>query len=415
MMIGAVDADNVIADFSQYPSNTRTSGRGRNATKETDDGFGVEVSAGGVGTLSTVPSGVGTAVSLVADATPYAASSMENQGSATGLTFNFGLGDVTNGGANGKICVIQRGVISFHDKVMNCQSSGGIGAIIYNNEPGMLYGTLGTPNKTTIPAVGATQQDGAALVASSNASISIGPSDYDYFSGTSMATPTVSGVAALVWSNHPGCTNDEVRQALKVTAEDQGAAGRDDYYGYGIVKAKAASDWLATLGCGGTPPLPGNNPPIASFTYSCNLLTCNFNAGGSSDSDGKIVSYDWNFGVSGVTASHGFAANGSYLVSVTVTDDDGASSTSPQTVTVSDGVANTNIQLSGTRASTGRSVTLTWGGANGANVDVFVNGNLNGSTANDGTVSYSVNKRASYTFKICETGSTVSCSNEISL
>ena len=415
MMIGAVDADNVIADFSQYPSNTVTTRRGRKVSTETDDGYGVEVSAGGVATLSTVPSGVGSAVGLVADGKSFAASGMENQGNASAATYNFGLGDVTDTGANGKICVIERGGTTFHDKVLNCEDSGGIGAIIYNNEAGMLYGTLGTPNRTSIPAVGAAMEDGAALVASGNASISIGPSDYDYFSGTSMATPTVSGVAALVWSNHPDCTNDEVREALKATAEDHGAAGRDDYYGYGIVKAKSASDYLTNvIGCDGTPPNPGNNPPTAKFTHSCTLLDCDFDASTSSD-DVSIVSYVWSFGKSGVTANNVFGASGNYSVSVTVTDNEGASDTSYQTVTVSDGSGGSDITLSGTRDNSGRNITLTWSGASGTNVDVFVNGSKNGSTANDGEAGYTVNKRSSYRFKICETGSTTSCSNEVDL
>jgi len=414
MMIGAVDADNVIADFSQFPTNTVTTRvRGR-LTTEIDDGYGVEVSAGGVNTLSTVPSGVGKTSSLTADGTAYAASGMENFGSASGDTYNFGLGDAVDTGASGSICVIERGVISFEDKVTNCENSGGIGAVIFNNEPGMLYGTLGTTELTNIPAVGATQEDGPALLAASTASVSVQPSDYDYFSGTSMATPTTSGVAALVWSNHPGCTNTEVRQALKDTAEDQGASGRDDYYGYGVIKAKAASDRLTALDCGGTPPPPGNNSPTASFTYNCTLLTCSFDASGSSDSDGTVDSYAWSFGATSATANNTFATPGSYSVSVTVSDNEGATNTSTQLVTVSDGSAS-DITLTGTRASTGRSVTLNWSGASGSNVDVYVNGNLNNSTANDGTATYTVNKKRTYTFQICETDSTTSCSGEITL
>ena len=49
MMVGANDADNQIADFSQFPSCT--SGRGKRAT--TDETICVEVTAGGVETLST--------------------------------------------------------------------------------------------------------------------------------------------------------------------------------------------------------------------------------------------------------------------------------------------------------------------------------------------------------------------------
>ena len=415
MMVGAVDADNTVASFSQFPSNTRTVGRGRNRTTETHDGYGVEVTAGGVNTLSTVPSDVGSASSLTADGTAYAASGMENQGSASGDTFDFGLGLTTNTGASGKICVISRGDISFHDKVLNCEDSGGIGAIIYNNEAGMLYGTLGSPNNTSIPAVGTTLADGPALVGSSTASMSVGASDYDYFSGTSMATPTVAGVAALVWSNHYGCTTAQVREALKVTAQDQGATGRDDYYGYGIVKAKAASDHLTALGCGSTPPPTGNNPPIASFTYSCTDLTCDFDASGSFDSDGSIASYSWSFGDTTVDSSsnYTFGSNGSYPVTLTVTDNEGLTDTSTQTVTVNDGVVNDNITLSGIRASTLRSIDLTWDGANGANVDVYVNGSYNNTTANDKQATYSVNKKRDYTFQVCEEGSTASCSNVI--
>ncbi len=421
MMIGAVDADNIIADFSQFPTNTVTTGRGKKRKTETHDGYGVEVSAGGVATLSTVPSGVGTASSLTADGTAYAASGMENFGSASGDTYNFGLGESTDSGANGKICVIERGVISFEDKVTNCENSGGIGAVIFNNEPGMLYGTLGETEQTDIPAVGATQEDGPALLAASTASVSVLSSDYDYFQGTSMATPTTSGVAALVWSNHPGCIGAEVREALKATAEDQGTPGRDDYYGYGVIKAKAASDYLIDLDCGGTAPPPGNNPPTASFTYDCTLLDCDFDASGSSDTDGSVASYSWDFGdgnsASAALANNVFAATGSYSVSVTVTDNEGASNTSTQLVTVTDGTEPppSDITLDGTRASTGRSITLTWTGAAGANVDVYVNGSFNNSTPNDGSASYTVNKKRSYTFQVCETDSTTSCSGEITL
>ena len=73
---------------------------------------------------------------------------------------------------------------------------------------------------------------------------------YASWSGTSMATPHVSGVAALVWSNHPACTATEIRNILNATAKDKGSAGRDTSYGYGIVQAKAAVDAISANGCG---------------------------------------------------------------------------------------------------------------------------------------------------------------------
>lgn len=252
MMIGANDNNNNIADFSQFPSNTMTSGRGKNATTETHDGYGVEVTAGGVDTLSTYPAGGASLATGSVDGAGIAVSAMENNGQASGSTYFMGTAEATDSGANGKVCLIDRGAISFHDKVLNCENSGGIGAIIVNNEPGMLYGTLGTSNSTTIPAVGAAQEDRATIVGASTASVNVGASDYGYMSGTSMATPAAAGVAALVWSNHPSCSGTEVRNAMKATAEDQGTAGRDDYFGYGIVKAKLASDYLTANGCTGS-------------------------------------------------------------------------------------------------------------------------------------------------------------------
>ena len=249
MMIGANDANNAIADFSQFPSCT--SGSGKRAT--TDEKICVEVTAGGVDTLSTYPADGATSASLYAGSTAFASSAMENAGSATASTYFMGLATATNSAAAGKVCVIDRGTISFHDKVKNCENSGGIGAVIINNEAGMLYGTLGegTANTTSIPAVGAALEDRSALVAASTMTVTVESSDYGYMSGTSMATPAVAGVAALVWSNFPSCTGTEIRNALKATAQDAGAAGKDVYFGYGIVKAKAAYDYLQTNGCAG--------------------------------------------------------------------------------------------------------------------------------------------------------------------
>jgi serine protease len=66
-----------------------------------------------------------------------------------------------------------------------------------------------------------------------------------------MATPHVAGAAALIWSKYPNSTNKQIRDILASTAEDLGAAGRDDAYGYGLVRAKAALDALAALNPGG--------------------------------------------------------------------------------------------------------------------------------------------------------------------
>src|SRR5207247_1172532 len=85
------------------------------------------------------------------------------------------------------------------------------------------------------------------------------------------------------------------------------------------------------------PPPP--TPPRASFTRSCNGLTCNFTST-SSDPDGSIVSYSWNFGDGSPVStlqnpSHTYAAGGSYTVTLQVTDNQGAQSAlASQTFTV---------------------------------------------------------------------------------
>ncbi len=95
---------------------------------------------------------------------------------------------------------------------------------------------------------------------------------------------------------------------------------------------------------GGTPaPSPtGNSPPTAAFTISESdglaPLLVDFDATGSGDSDGSIVSYSWDFGdaagASGDRVSHSYGDTGSFIVTLRVTDDDGASDSVSATVRV---------------------------------------------------------------------------------
>ncbi len=78
-----------------------------------------------------------------------------------------------------------------------------------------------------------------------------------------------------------------------------------------------------------------NRPPVASFTESATSVSTgtviHFNASDSHDPDGYIVSYLWDFGDgtsgAGVTTEHAYADDGLYIVTLTVTDDDGAIAT----------------------------------------------------------------------------------------
>jgi PKD repeat protein len=81
-----------------------------------------------------------------------------------------------------------------------------------------------------------------------------------------------------------------------------------------------------------------NAPPVAAFTFSCSSLSCTVDGSGSADSDGTIASYSWAFGdqsgASGQVAHHSYAGAGTYPVTLTVTDDVGATATVSHSVTV---------------------------------------------------------------------------------
>lgn len=97
------------------------------------------------------------------------------------------------------------------------------------------------------------------------------PNDqYSFFSGTSMACPHVSGVAALVWSNFPDKSAQDIWQALIASAEDLGPPGRDDFYGFGLVQAANAMEYLASGSSGSVPtPSPPTEPTPAPGPSGC--------------------------------------------------------------------------------------------------------------------------------------------------
>ncbi|WP_068920838.1 LamG-like jellyroll fold domain-containing protein [Planobispora rosea] len=98
-----------------------------------------------------------------------------------------------------------------------------------------------------------------------------------------------------------------------------------------LTAAQVAEHWQKGSGSG-----PANQAPAASFTVSCEALDCTFDGSGSSDPDGTVESYAWEFGDgttgTGATATHTYPAAGDYTVKITVTDDDAATGSATEVV-----------------------------------------------------------------------------------
>ncbi|WP_203336513.1 S8 family serine peptidase [Nocardioides limicola] len=229
--VAAVDENMAKADFSQ---SNRT----------------VELAAPGVGVLSTVPY-VETATLTVGGQT-FSGHSMEfaAEASATGDVVDGGL--CTSSDAwDGLVVLCQRGQITFGDKVANVVAGGGVAAVIYNNAPGNFIGTLGSAQP--IPAISLSDTDGAAALAFVGQAgtvvneIEKPASGYAAWDGTSMATPHVAGIAALIWACAPDASNAQIRKALADSALDLGKRGRDHDYGHGLVQAVGALNELGKV------------------------------------------------------------------------------------------------------------------------------------------------------------------------
>lgn len=151
--------------------------------------------------------------------------------------------------------------------------------------------------------------------------------EYATLSGTSMAAPHVAGAAGYYASLH----NPNSRADVLKIRDDLIAAGN--------------TNWIDDSGDGVKEPLldiarpPDPGAPRASFTHTCSGTTCTFDASGSSDRDGSIVSYAWSFGDgtngTGVRPSHTYSVNHKlYSVTLTVTDNSGKTASTTNEVVV---------------------------------------------------------------------------------
>lgn len=115
----------------------------------------------------TAPTTVGLSVSGFSNDLEPNSFTYGMDGNVTGELVYAGLGrvqDLADLDLTGKIALIQRGEISFADKILNAAAQGAEGVIIFNNTDGALNGTLGAPNDNYIPVVSITRDAGQALL-----------------------------------------------------------------------------------------------------------------------------------------------------------------------------------------------------------------------------------------------------------
>ncbi|GAA5513003.1 hypothetical protein Dcar01_01727 [Deinococcus carri] len=223
--IGAIDDAEAKADFSNFGPQVDLVGPGVHVLSSVPLGQGTRASASGGGvTFSDVQ-----AADLSGKATFSG-----NIVAAGGTNELCGTG-TRNAALSGNIALIARGTCSFEEKTANAVASGAKAVMIYNNAAGPLGMSL--TNSYNVPVVGITQADGQALLGKlpTTGTVSVSGADYEYFDGTSMATPHVSAAAAVVWAAKPSLTNTQLLNLLTSTAKDLGAAGKDDNFGYGLV------------------------------------------------------------------------------------------------------------------------------------------------------------------------------------
>jgi len=233
--VAAIDAQRNRAWFSNYGST-------------------VSVSAPGVDVLSSLPMGTGMAVEAEWNGQVRLTTQIDGSadGDIAGRIVACGVGSPGEFPASvrGNIAHIRRGTLSFSEKVANAKAAGARGVILSNNTPGLFSGMLTAYTDLVVVAV--SQADGDDLLAGGEVSGAVRQvaTDYMALNGTSMASPHVAGIAALLVSaaSPERLTPDQLRAALESTAEDLGTAGRDDYFGNGLAGAGRALDSLGLSG-----------------------------------------------------------------------------------------------------------------------------------------------------------------------
>ena len=159
-----------------------------------------------------------------------------------------------------------------------------------------------------------------------------------------------------------------------------------------------------------------NTLPTARFADSCSGHTCDF-TDTSYDANGSITARWWNFGDGEMSSAqhppHTYGEEGSYTVSLMVTDDQLNTTMTSRTVIIDVTPANIALVTSGYKVKGLMMADLTWTSTGVAEVDIVRDDAVIATTANTGAYTDDINRRGggSFTYQVCEAG-TSTCSNQ---
>lgn len=216
--VGAIDVNKQKASFSQYGPELAVVAPGVDVVSSVPQGTGRD---------SEVKISIGTESFQVVPSTTFAGSQSPTS-PVIGELVAAGLGkpgDFAGKNVRGKFALVVRGEIMFAEKAQNAIKAGATGLVVYNNAPGLIRGAITQDgSELSIPVFMVEQTVGQALVAglskgqTARASLLVVPTDYSSFDGTSMATPHVSGVVALMKAANKSLTPAQVKAILQSTA-----------------------------------------------------------------------------------------------------------------------------------------------------------------------------------------------------
>jgi len=269
-------------------------------------GPSIDITGPGVGVLSTIPQ-IDANVTWnesARDGNPLTGSQL---GTITAQVYscNQGLSAADFPAAvSGNIAHIRRGGATFASKVQLAAEAGAVGVVISNNAAGNFNGTLNGGSSMIV--LGISQADGDELQTLDGTTITLtnGQIGHTYasYSGTSMSTPHVAGIAGLmVASRLPGYVSaSELRLALESSAQDLGDPGRDDLFGHGLARADLAIRWMNENGiC----PADWNDDrgvdsdDVIDFFRDWNAVDADFNRDGETDTDDVVHFFQrWDSG-----------------------------------------------------------------------------------------------------------------------